>query len=406
MEWSREQQDALASVKSWLDRGGEGVYRLFGYAGTGKTTIAKEFASGLSGTTVFGAFTGKAAYVLRQKGCNGASTIHQMIYKPAEKNKERLEQLRKELDQLTAHLADEGLTAEAIAVDLDVVKLRGELEAEVSKHRRPSFALNRDSNIKQAALIVIDECSMVDQRIGEDLLSFNRPVLVLGDPAQLPPVRGSGYFTDHKPDFLLEEIHRQAKDNPILRLAHMVRSGQSLQVGEYGNSKVITKDKVDRDEVLNYDQVLVGLNKTRRGTNDRIRELLDRPRGTPVTGDRLVCLRNNHEVGLLNGGIHHVNAAIQIDSDTYDLDLRADDSDSTLQVTAHSQYFGGCEPPFWSIKDHECFDFGFSLTAHKAQGSQWPSVYLFDESWAFRQDAKKWLYTSLTRASEKITVVL
>ena len=58
---------------------------------------------------------------------------------------------------------------------------------------------------------------MVDEELGRDLLSFGTPVLVLGDTAQLPPVKGGGFFTDAEPDAMLTEVHRQAADNPIIR---------------------------------------------------------------------------------------------------------------------------------------------------------------------------------------------
>jgi exodeoxyribonuclease-5 len=76
MEWSAQQDGALASVKHWMDSGRGGTYRLFGYAGTGKTTLAKHFAEGLGGQVAYCAYTGKAASVLQSKGCMGATTIH------------------------------------------------------------------------------------------------------------------------------------------------------------------------------------------------------------------------------------------------------------------------------------------------------------------------------------------
>ena len=75
-------QDAALSVASaWLKtrRGGSSIFRLFGYAGTGKTTLAKHIAEGVDGKVLFAAYTGKAAGVMRSKGCHGASTIHSLI---------------------------------------------------------------------------------------------------------------------------------------------------------------------------------------------------------------------------------------------------------------------------------------------------------------------------------------
>ncbi len=76
--WSPEQTRALDRVAAWLRAGEPQVFRLFGYAGVGKTTLARHIAAGARGEAVFAAFTGKAALVLRSKGCAGASTIHSL----------------------------------------------------------------------------------------------------------------------------------------------------------------------------------------------------------------------------------------------------------------------------------------------------------------------------------------
>ena len=130
------------AVARWLaQRPGEGstpqVFRLFGYAGTGKTTLARHLAESVEGKVNYAAFTGKAALVLRSKGCEGASTIHSLIYRSRGENEEA-----------------------------------------------PTFVLNPEGAASKAKLIVIDECSMVDEELGRALLSFGVPVLVLGDPAQ------------------------------------------------------------------------------------------------------------------------------------------------------------------------------------------------------------------------------
>lgn len=406
MNWSPQQSQAIDQVHRWHQSGGEDTFRLFGYAGSGKTTLAKHFAEGVNGSVIYCAFTGKAASVLRQKGCQDASTIHKLIYKPAEKSKERLQKLHQELTDLEEHLRSLGQKDPEIDANRDVVKLREAVDLEVASHRRLSFQLNEESDISHAALVVIDECSMVDEQIGHDLESFGVPILVLGDPAQLPPVFGAGYFTERKPDCLLTEIHRQAKGNPILELATDVRNGRGLRKGRYGDSEVIGWGDVDRNRVMAADQLLVGTNKRRHEFNDRLRELKGFQPGMPTVNDRLVCLRNNHELGLLNGGLWGVQDSVVIDEHGVELTIKADDSDLCLSVSAHSQYFLGKEPPFWNVKEKECFDYGYALTVHKSQGSQWDNVYIFDESRCFRADAQRWLYTAITRAAKQVTVVV
>lgn len=374
MAFSPDQERALSAVHKWLKAGDTQVFRLFGYAGTGKTTLAKHFAEGVEGKVLFAAFTGKAAQVLRSKGAPKASTIHSLIYRP--KGEEEIE--------------DEETGAKSIA---------------------PTFAINRKSPVSDAALIVVDECSMVDEGLGRDLLSFGTPVLVLGDPGQLPPISGGGFFTEHEPDFMLEEIHRQASDNPIIELAQQAREGRSIMIGDYGElARVITKREVSADLVLNASQVLVGTNKTRRRYNERLRELKGFDGPLPAAGDKLVCLRNDPAKGLLNGSLWQVTSAPRTVKPTINLLLKAED-DGIERYSAKVKVLKAvfetpeAEIPWQQKRRHDDFDYGYALTVHKAQGSQWDNVVLFDESWAFREHSARWLYTAITRAAERITIV-
>ncbi len=263
-DFSPQQDSALRAVADWLKaKPGTGgtpqLFRLFGYAGTGKTTLARHLAESVEGKVSFAAFTGKAALVMRAKGCGGASTIHSLIYKTRESSEEI-----------------------------------------------PSFELWDDAPASKAKLIVIDECSMVDAELGRDLLSFGIPLLVLGDPAQLPPIQGAGFFTEAEPDAMLTEVHRQAQDDPIVRLSMMVREGERLEPGRYGDTEIVLRADFDPDRVLEADQILVGRNNTRRAYNTRLRERLGREESLPVSGDKLVCLRNNRKKGLFNGGLWQV----------------------------------------------------------------------------------------------------
>lgn len=368
MEWSAQQDNALSAVNDWIKSGNEPIFRLFGYAGTGKTTLARHLADGVDGEVLFGAFTGKAAQVLRQKGCPGASTIHAMIYRPDTSDDD-------------------------------------EEESDV-----PAFVINRDSPAHDADLIVIDECSMVDEMLGSDLLSFGKPVLVLGDPAQLPPVSGGGFFTDAEPDVMLTEIHRQARDNPIIRLAQDVREGNIPAHGDYDGVQIISRRALQTEDVLEADQVLVGRNKTRHNYNKRLRELKEFEGPYPQIGDKLVCLRNNHQKGLLNGGIWIVD---KVTSRTgKDVKMRVSpelghELSGRVSLKVPKALFEEHEGEIpWTVrKSGDSFDYGYALTVHKAQGSQWDKVMLFDESWAFREHRQRWLYTGITRAAESLTIV-
>jgi len=406
MLWSPQQETALRQVNDWMKSGHEQVFHMFGYAGTGKTTMARHLAEGVSGRVLFGAFTGKAAYVLKSKGCEGATTIHSLIYHSRDKGKKSLVEMEQQLNTLISELAEEGLSPEKIEMNPRVKDLTKLVKAERENMKQPFFVLNQESEVRSAKLVIIDECSMVDAKMGEDLLSFGTKVLVLGDPAQLPPVGGAGYFTKNiNPQIMLDEIHRQAEESPIIRMATEVRNERSLKVMDYGDGCEFIDGKVDPGLALRFDQILVGKNVTRFSTNKRVRTLKGITDPYPVIDDRLVCLNNNHDTGLLNGAIYSVLKVGGVMDSKVQLDILPEGKKFAQEVMAHEQYFLGEEPSWFEKREAECFDFGYALTVHKAQGSQWDSVLLFDESACFRQDRWKWLYTGITRAAEKLTVV-
>ena len=101
----------------------------------------------------------------------------------------------------------------------------------LSQMKKPRFALNPQSDAAHARLIVLDEVSMVGEEMARDLMSFGKPILVLGDPGQLPPINGEGAFTNDAPDVMLTEIHRQAGESAIIRLATMARQGEPIGFG-------------------------------------------------------------------------------------------------------------------------------------------------------------------------------
>lgn len=406
MRWSPQQDNALMQVQEWLKNGEEQVFHLFGYAGTGKTTLARHLAEGVGGVVLFAAFTGKAAYVLQTKGCEGATTIHSLIYHSRDKGKAQLLDMEKQLQVLIEELTVENEDPEKSSRVKDLRKL---IDKEREALKQPFFILNPDSEVRYAKLVIIDECSMVDARMGQDLLSFGTKVLVLGDPAQLPPVGGAGYFTENvRPDVMLEEIHRQAEESPIIRMATQVRQERPLSLGDFGQDcRVITGEKIAPDLALSFDQILVGKNKTRFATNRRVRTLKGIDDPYPVQGDRLVCLRNNHEAGLLNGAIFSVTSIGGVMDEKVHMDVAPENSNFSQEVMAHEHHFlgRGDDLAWYEKKEAQEFDYGYALTVHKAQGSQWNSVLLFDESYCFRKDKWRWLYTGVTRAAERLTVV-
>lgn len=406
MKWSPQQDQARRAVAKWMREPltAQTLY-LAGYAGTGKSTLAKDLVAGSSRRWLFAAYTGKAAHVLRQKGCDGAATIHSLIYRPAgEANAEQISELSVELvDPATSR------TRRAVLAE-QIIELRS--------RGGPRFVLWTEGPMasRDVAGIVVDEVSMVDERLGRDLESFGKKILVLGDPAQLPPVKGGGYFTARTPDIMLTEVHRHRLESGVLRLATHIREGRSLRsfAATGTDVEIVSSATTSRDErsllALAADQVLVGLNKTRHELNQRYRTLKSRS-GLPYHGDRVVCLRNERELGLFNGSQWLV---LEAESDPHrmiaTLGLRSEDDARVVATEAWLHYFLGRGDQVTAMgvkrRDHSEFDWGYALTVHKAQGSQWNSVLVVDESNALRStEPHRWLYTAVTRAIKHVVVL-
>lgn len=371
-----EQYSAIRKFFEWFASFKLGYSKRFFYisgpAGTGKTTICKFILEELynqNKNICCCSFTGKAAVNFREKTGYDCNTIHSCIYKP--------------------------------------VIVKG-----VVKEWRLNFG---DSPCVDCDLILIDEVSMVYKELWDDLLKYNKPILIFGDPYQLPPVQGDLLFHEKDFDFLLTHIHRQALENPIIRLSKDVREGKEIPFGNYDNTVVkIRSSEFDWKNLLKFDQILCGRNATRNEINDYFRMVKKFSSETPLLGDKLICLRNNRDAGVYNGQIF--NAL----SDSYNFDKRKglfdirldyEDIKDGLAFTVFDDEFvrGSIRDTRWKILNKDpfiCqFDYAYAITVHKSQGSEWDNICVFDESFCFREDRKKWEYTAITRASKRIMIL-
>jgi exodeoxyribonuclease-5 len=364
LQLSEEQGRAVEAAKAWFKTKSR-VFELSGPAGTGKTTLAKYITEELDlrdSEVLYCAFTGKAALVLSQKGCTPSSTVHGAIYKASQ---------------------NEQTGVWSFSLDRYALKELG------------------------VKLVVLDEAPMLGKDIAEDLLDCGVKVLALGDKDQLPSVGGEAFFGVREPDFLLTEIHRQAADNPIIALATLVRSGGTLKIGNYGDSRVISAKKFDASEMLQADQVLCGRNDTRHYLNAAYRKACGKVGWEPQSGERLICLRNNRDRGFLNGQMFLVEESVSDGKDVEVLIKPIDYPEALpVKISTPIEYFKGEDAQLdWRVKKNcDEFAYGAVITTHKAQGSAYRHVLILDQSKVFGVSAKNWLYTSLTRASEKVTV--
>jgi exodeoxyribonuclease-5 len=419
-----KQHAAVMRIVQWFrhETKHQQVARLFGYAGSGKSTITRHIIEALGltisqgrswGGVQFAAFTGKAALVMTRKG-TPASTIHSLIYRVSEATEEEIERVEKELAQLKAGLFLIGPGELAFARS-QITRL----ELRLAHIHEPRFVLNSQSLVRDCDLVVLDEVSMVGEEMANDLLAFGKPILVLGDPGQLPPIHGDGAFTNVAPDVMLDEIHRQAGDSAILRLATMARQGLPIDNGAYDEHvwKMPRRD-VSPEQMLKGGQVLCGSNATRRGLNKAMKRaagfMHDLPTGS---GEKIICLKNRHDLGLINGMFLSLSDVHQ--------DARNEVSFSATVQTEDGQEIAGRQH-FWrgEYDDHIIFDrdrgrrdaqvrrtlvetsWGYAITVHKSQGSSWDNVILFDDGFGRTAiDRNRWLYTAITRAEKGLVIL-
>jgi len=383
---SNDQKKALEILFEWVETHNGKYITLGGYAGTGKTTLL-----GILRTLIFEkdpkiriafcAYTGKASRVLRDKlkEANAflindfVGTIHSLIYSPIEDERTK---------EITGWKRKD-------SVDYD--------------------------------LIIVDEASMVDIYIWNDLLSYQVPIIAVGDHGQLPPIR-ENFNLMQNPDLKLEEIHRQARENPIIKLSIIARETGKIPIGKYGKNiyKISADDWEEREKVnellTNYHPdtlILCGFNRTRVKLNSYIRNALGFELSTPQTNDRVICLRNNHPKEIYNGMLGTVFSLKENGEEWYKAEIVMDGEDGNVYKGRIFRPQFGSQEPFnftkdrYRLSDGDIFDFGYALTVHKAQGSQAKRVVLFEERFSRMNDEewRRWLYTGITRAEKELFII-
>ncbi len=388
IELSPEQKQAALEIDRWL-AGSVQEFVVAGYAGTGNTTLAKLIAGNKSGV-VFCAYTGKAANVLREKGCEPAGTIHGFLYSLSDREKAAIIELQEKLQE---------------AISKGESKIVAEITALLEEKRKPKFSLNMESDLKYAKLVIVDEYSMLDEKIIADLRKVCKKILYLGDPYQLPPV--SGKECAFKPDIFLTEIHRQALENPIIRASIDIREGRRLNYCATDQFTYAIKKHVAPEVFLNANQIIVGRNNTRQLWNKRFREIKGFAGAKfPMRGEKVICLKNNHVAGLYNGMIDIVVR----DSVAFNgyFNLYLNEAPSAFIQVWNGDILNSQEQYDYTNQFHkslERFDFAYAITCHKSQGSEFDNVLVYNEPIGKGEERVRWQYTAITRAKNKLTLV-
>ncbi len=380
---SKTQMSIIDSLIDWFKTSKQQYITLGGYAGTGKTTILGHISKLVHNEKkdikiAFCSYTGKASRVLERKlkenkalyTTDYIGTIHRLIYRPIVDDKDNI----------------------------------------IGWEKIPSTEF-------KYSLIIIDEASMVTQDIWNDLISFNVPILAVGDHGQLPPINSS-FNLMLKPQLRLEEIYRQEGDNPIIKISEMARKYGQIPFDIYAkNIKKIKKDDSDTQDILmdifeSFDEntmVLCGYNSTRIKLNKAIRGLhFDKE--IPSVKDRVICLKNNRNENIFNGmtgNILSISKEKLHGFSYYNTEIALDYEDYSFWGKISINQFNSPTLVDLKMKDINYFDFGYALTVHKAQGSQAKRVVVFEERFPKMDDDtySRWLYTAVTRAEKELYII-
>jgi exodeoxyribonuclease-5 len=386
-------------LQHYEDEGHYNYITVGGYAGTGKTHLATALRISLRDLNRtmrvgFCAFTGKASSVLKERleSMGGlyhddyVGTIHGMIYRP-------------------------------IIVE--------------DENGRPKIVGWKRRSELPYGVIVLDEASMVSSDLWRDLTSYDIPIVAVGDHGQLPPI-GDRFSIVNSPDLVLNEIHRQALDSPIIRLSVEIRTRGAIPLGTFGKDvcrmRQSSSDFNDLFESLDFSQptvvTLCGMNWTRVQLNRQIRKKLGYYGKIPCEGERIICLKNNRHTKLMNGQLGTLGSiSLYVPPHIYEAVTEMDNMPEPYQTLIHSCCFGKKEYNEYydevslqkvkQILDDtgypavDLFDFGYAISVHRSQGSEWDSVLLFEERSQYwdTEFYKRWLYTAVTRAKDRLYVI-
>lgn len=466
LKLNSQQQDAVTRMISYIGSKDRDPFILQGYAGTGKTTLVRrllEEAPVRLNRIALAAPTNRAAKVLANKTGVHTTTVHGLIYKVI---REELDYQRERLHLWNTANNFSELADLVIAVDSDVGALWQEhvdllvesdphdprikdeayyqewleqrrlttLEFEgISLPDDPAARLDyflkvqeekidfhkgeirrlldedlqvrkKDPKeiIEKFDLIIVDEASMITDQIGKDLASFGVKLILVGDPFQLPPVKAQAFWNRKRPDAHLTKIERQKGPGAGIPLA-----GQELREGRriYANEslELTSRASMEDDDWVNADQIVVGMHKTRERICRVMRRILGHDTAHPQPGEKIVSVHNDRVKGIMNGELYKViesrltkpDVVRMVLEDPYGKQIRDVDCwISGLEGRAKTDFLPDFHGKFW---------WGYAITCHQSQGSEWKTVIVCDE-WP-GADHDRWLYTAITRASLRCTVV-
>ncbi len=386
--FNNKQKYVISEAIKFYRHSSEQVFQYAGFAGTGKSSVLFEIERQLKiprHRIATMAYTGAAAIVLRMKGIMNASTIHSWLYRPVED----------------------------ILLDING-------KPQINEYfNRPKFSLRFEPKpLDNIDLIVIDEGGMVPYNMKNEIESRGIKIIVTGDLDQLPPVADKpAYLYDGKV-YVLDEIMRHEMNSAKVYIADRIRKGLPIHKGFYGDVYVIDQDEFTDEMALYSDVVLSGKNSTRQYVNSHIRELLGYNSDLPSFGERLICRKNNWNLEIdgismangLRGAVLNYPNIHGFDGKNYTIDFKPDFMSSFFpQLSCDYKYlkapYGNKDAiKYDKFSTGEKMEYGYGLTVHLSQGSQFNNVVYLEE-YLSKDIQAKLDNTAVTRAINNLIYV-
>jgi len=392
-EWIRDFKVYNTQGKKYL------LQAVSGSAGTGKTTLIISLIDNLKKylkkNIAVVSYTGKASSVIAKKLNENniinitkyVGTIHGLIYEPIY-----------DFDPLTRKIYIKEWIKKQYLDNIDV--------------------------------IIVDEASMVSNVIWRDLLEYDKPIIAVGDNNQLPPIENN-YTTNiyskilYNPDYILTKIQRQAENDPIIKAALSAKDYGKVEYGKHSENvfRIEWKHKICQElfNSIEFDKetiVLCGINKTRVQLNKNIRKRFKYTDDYPYPGERVICIKNNTAQKLMNGQLGTLQWVFPKNDILYSLSLYIDDREDLYSTLALKDSFNQEKYDIWNLGDKkplyrngwktiDYFDYGYAISVHKSQGSEWDRVVVFEQRPPAWDDDyyRRWLYTAVTRAKKKLFII-
>lgn len=275
---------------------------------------------------------------------------------------------------------------------------------------------------------------MLPKSMWDLLLRHRIPVIACGDPFQIPPIHEDedNHMLDY-PHIFLTEIMRQAADSDIINLSMRIREGKPIPLMKGTEAQVYLPGELSKGMLMWADEILVATNRKRKELNDIVRAELGFHSPEPQIGDKIISCENHWDIvdstgesALVNGTIGKIikikpseiiypSNIITRPVPTYRLVLQSElgeyfnaEVDKNYFLTGEKTLTPKQEYRVYKNKlDLPCtFDYGYAITGHRAQGSEWEKVLVVEEFFPnIKEEHARWLYTSVTRSSKKCVLI-